>query len=333
MNRMAGALTRLKGAYQKLDRAAGGRLELAREIYVRFVELRGPEAAAALAYYALFSLFPLALFLIAILSFILSNSEQAYYQTLLLVRTAMPVSRRLIEENLQQVYEHRGSLGVIGFAWLLWSATGFFHVLARNINMAWPSARLRNVMQSRLAAAAMVGGLFVLLLLSFVSTSVVQSLPAVLVVLRLDPGILESPLWRAVARLAPGVFTWLMFLALYLWVPNTAVHWSAAWRGALAAAVGWELSKDLFSTYVSSSLNSYELLYGSLGALAALLFWIFISSVIVLLGAQMVAVLDIRVIRAEEARAGASGAFAAPAARTISAPGYDADDPPRRPVE
>jgi membrane protein len=299
---MTGVLEKLKKAYEKADQGVGGYLELVRQGMVRFGEMRGSEAAASLAYYALFSFFPLVLFLISVLSFILSNSEEAYYQTLLFMRTALPVSRRLIEDNLSQIFQHRGSIGLIGLLWLLWAGSGFFTILARNVNLAWPSLRLRSMMQSRLVAVAMVGGLFGLLLLALISTSVVEALPALLRLLEVDQSILLNPVWQMLLRLVPGFFSFMLFLALYLWVPNKTVHWGAAWRGALVGAMAWELAKNIFSRFVGSGLYNYEILYGSLGTLIAFLLWIYISSVIVLLCAHLVAGLDMRADQQAEAR-------------------------------
>jgi membrane protein len=78
-----------------------------------------------------------------------------------------------------------------------------------------------------------------------------------------------------------------MFLALYRWTPSAEVGWKGAIVGALIAALSWELVKGGFTWYVGSGMVRYELVYGSLGAVAALLFWIYISSTITLFGAHL----------------------------------------------
>jgi membrane protein len=78
-----------------------------------------------------------------------------------------------------------------------------------------------------------------------------------------------------------------MFLALYRWTPSTEVRWKGAIAGALTAALAWELVKGGFTWYLRSGLVRYELVYGSLGTVAALLFWIYISSTITLFGAHL----------------------------------------------
>ena len=57
--------------------------------------------------------------------------------------------------------------------------------------------------------------------------------------------------------------------------------------GAAVAAVGWELANGAFKWYLTSGLARYQLVYGSLGALIALMLWIYISSIIVLFGAHL----------------------------------------------
>jgi membrane protein len=66
----------------------------------------------------------------------------------------------------------------------------------------------------------------------------------------------------------------------------------AAFWGALVAAVAWELVTDAFTWVLSSGLIHYELVYGSLGAIIALLFWIYLISWILLYGAYLTAAID-----------------------------------------
>ena len=70
-------------------------------------------------------------------------------------------------------------------------------------------------------------------------------------------------------------------------MPNTTVAWSEAAWGAAVAVVAWEGAKRGFAWYVSSDLVHYRLVYGSLGAVVALLLWIYLSSWLVLFGAHL----------------------------------------------
>jgi membrane protein len=80
-----------------------------------------------------------------------------------------------------------------------------------------------------------------------------------------------------------------LFLALYRWVPNTTVPWRAALWGAGVAAPLWEMAKRGFVWYLSSGLARYSLVYGSLGTVVALMFWLYLSASITFLGAHLTA--------------------------------------------
>jgi membrane protein len=131
-------LKRIKDIYQNANQLSGGRLDILKNALATFSETRASQAAASLAYYAIFSLFPLLLVLIAGGSYFL-NSQQVYQNVTRLVQEAIPVSPQLINENLQQVLNARRAVGIIGLLTLLWSASGFFTGLAYNINLAWPA--------------------------------------------------------------------------------------------------------------------------------------------------------------------------------------------------
>ena len=99
-------------------------------------------------------------------------------------------------------------------------------------------------------------------------------------------------LWRIVSSLVPWLFAFLLFLALYRWTPNTHVSWRAAGWSALVVSLVWQVAASAFAWYVSSGLARYQLVYGSLGTIIALLFWIYLTSWFTLFGAHLSASID-----------------------------------------
>jgi membrane protein len=97
----------------------------------------------------------------------------------------------------------------------------------------------------------------------------------------------ETTLWGILSAVLPAVFSFVIFLILYRWVPNTRVSWRQAVTGAAFVAVVWELAKEGFTWYLSSGLVRYRLVYGSLGAVVALMLWVYLSSLLALLGAHL----------------------------------------------
>jgi len=279
-------VNKVKALYDWANDLAGGPLDILCDAVQHFDDVRAAEAAASIAYYAIFSLFPLLLALIAAGSFVL-ESEQVQRQVLDLMAGAFPVSQRLIERNIQTVLELRGTVRLVALISLVWSATGALTVLTRNINRAWPEAQPRSFLEDRLVALGMVGGLAVLLALSSASNTVLDVLARFSVPLGGGLSIYETPLWTILSGVVPRLFAFFALLGLYLWTPNTKVKWSGAFWGALVATLAWEIATNGFTWYLSSGIVQYELVYGSLGAVVALMLWIYIIGLIILFGAHL----------------------------------------------
>jgi membrane protein len=112
--------------------------------------------------------------------------------------------------------------------------------------------------------------------------------------------VYAQPLWRGVAGhgvggfrlwlLAPFLITWVGLTVLYQVVPNCRVRWRDAITGALVAAVLFEFARKGFALYVHGIAN-YRQIYGALAAMPIFLIWVYLSWVIVLLGAILAAAL------------------------------------------
>jgi membrane protein len=280
--------TRLKKLFHQANQLTGGTLAIVSNTLQGFGKARASGAAASVAYYALFSLFPLLLALVAAGSLVLED-EQALQEAIDLVSNAIPVSQELIRNNIRQVLQSRGAFGLVGLLGLVWSASGVFTNLARNINRAWSETERRGFLRGRLLALAMVGVLAALLILSVVSTTVINLLPRLNVPLWNSTALYETALWPIVTGLLPLLLSFGLFLALYRWVPNTAVPWRAALWGAGVAALLWEVAKRGFIWYLDAGLARYSLVYGSLGTVVALMFWLYLSASITFLGAHLTA--------------------------------------------
>jgi membrane protein len=289
----------LRNAFTWLDRHTGGALGILQQSFRRFLEMRGTEAAASLAYYALFSLFPLTLFLIALLGMVVQSGD-AYRETVGFIRNVFPFSGDVVGNNLKEVMKQRGPLSIIGLIAILWSASGYFNTLAYSINRAWPAVKLRSLVQNRLVALGMIGALALFLILSLLTTMITGLLPYLKTLLGDDGIRLLTGGWLLALRLGPVLFTFLIFAAMYQWVPNKKVRWRAVIIGALFAAITWELARLVFTYYLNSGIVHYEFVYGSLGALIALMLWIYLSNLLSLFGAYIVAELDVRSDQVEQ---------------------------------
>lgn len=272
---------RISRIYQEANRLSFGALEIVQYAVRRFSRVRGAEAAASLAFYTIFSVFPLLLVLVSVGSYFL-ESDVVRRQVLALVQSSIPVSSELLIEAIQQVFEQRNTVGLVGLAGLIWSASSVLSSLTININRAWPTARARNFLQNRLIALGMIAGLGVLLAISSISNTLLNLL------FRLDVPILpEEPIWNFVSAVVPVLIVFLVFLGLYRWVPNTRVAWQAAFWAALVAALAWEVTTNAFSWYLHSGLAQYSAIYGALGTIVALMAWIYLNCLIVVFCAHL----------------------------------------------
>lgn len=252
----------------------------------RFSDERGTESAASIAYYAIFSLFPLILVLIVIGSKVLESSD-AQEQILEWVTRILPFAGDIIRENIQQVLARRSSVGLIGTLTLAWGATGVFSTLARNINRAWERTAERNFIKLKLMGLSLIAALIVfmsiLLILNPILSLVLNQLNNISPVGFMIPIVTQLSLW---------LFLFGTISLLYYWIPNWKVRPSASVIGGIFSASAIELVTILFTFYLGSGLARYNLVYGSLGAIVALVFWIYLLSVIIIFGAHLTATLD-----------------------------------------
>jgi len=278
----------LKEFYKNMDQWSGNRFSILEYAIKTFTEKQAAQASAGLAYYSIFSIFPLLLVFIATGSYFIDSNE-VFNVVTQFIQQALPISRQLINENLQQILQTRGAAGIISLLTLLWSASGMFTNLAYNINLAWSRAARRNYLQNRLVGLWMIVGLIGLIILSLVLSWITQRLP------HMDIAH-ASPTDLFLLRVVSAFGSWLMiffvFLTLYHWIPTMRVTWRATLWGALIASLAWKLAAIGFAWYVGSSFGRYQLVYGSLGAIVAFLFLLYIISLITLFGAHLSAAIE-----------------------------------------
>jgi membrane protein len=244
--------------------------------------------AAGMAFYALLALVPLLLGFLAVLGVVL-RSPQAQQGFLELVTSHLPVPDsaelvQLVQRNLEGVVRLRGALalgavfGFIGTGGMLFAAIG------RSVNRAWGIYQDRPSYLGqplRWGLALAVGGvLLVTTWANIVVELLVQGVPdlpgqRVLVVSG------EVALW-----VVPGTASFLVFLLIYRFVPYGKTYWRYVWPGALVAALLVEVGKELFVWYLEN-LAVYNRVYGQLYSAIALLSWVYLSALILVLGAHI----------------------------------------------
>ena len=289
--------------YKQANDYSFGVLEIIINAIHRFTEVGATQSAAAIAYYALFSIFPLLLFLLAIASSIL-KSPDVQEQIMEYVQEFLPGFEELVQSNIEQALSLRGAVGVVGMIGLLWAAMAVFSAVAYNISLAWRNARSRNFLELRFMAIVIVGGLVILMVLASLFTTINNILSTLKVPLFGSVSIHDSVLWQMGSRYVPLFLVFISFLFLYWWAPGTKAKWREAAWGAIIATIGFELAKKGFGWYLTSGFARQALVYGSLGTVIALMLWIYVSALVILFGAHISAAIGHRREARERAEAG-----------------------------
>jgi membrane protein len=240
--------------------------------------------AAGVAYYGLFSLFPLLLGLIAILSFFLESGEiQAKLTTL--TAGYLPGSEQLVSDNIDAVVRLRGALSLVSVLGLLWSGSAIFGAINRAINRAWDIHSDRPLYKGKprqMFLAAVVGVLFAI---SISSATVVRTASDLAQYKVPVLTFLVQTVGRVMLQGLSFVLVFAIFLIIYKFMPNTRTYWRYIWPGALLGTVLFELAKNLFILYLERS--SFQNVYGTVTPVIVLLLWTYVSSLILLVGAEI----------------------------------------------
>ena len=264
----------------RLNQRSGGWLGLLVGAYNETLKPDASITAAAIAYFSLFSLFPIALLSISIASFTLGPlmNQQLILQKLEFIAPALG---QLLGQNINEIIKTRGPVTGFALVGLIWSASTIFYTLTQTLNGIWSYKRRRAVWKRRgisiLFVLAFVGP--ALFLASFVS-SLIDNLSFWL------PNQ-SLPIWSGIIFILALVIDIALFMLLYIMLPHGASTWREIFPGALAAGLLWELAKKTFLLFVSIYISASNLVYGSVSAIIAFLAWAYLSGLIFLFGANL----------------------------------------------
>lgn len=247
-----------------------------------FVADRGYRLAAQIAYYVLFSIFPVAIVVTALLGLVLDDAA-ARDQVVDFLRRNIPLLARASSANidaaLRDVASDATTLGLGALAVLGWSATAMMAATRDALNVAWDALDTRPFFRGKLIDLLLVILVGIAIACSFaltvVSSVVSERLDLPVVDQLLEGGVLVS---LAVSLGA--------FLFVYRVVPSAQTTLSEIWPGAVVGALIFEALKGLFGVYLDN-FSSYSAVYGSLGAVAAFLFFVFLAANALVLGAEI----------------------------------------------
>jgi len=246
-------------------------------------------SAAAMSYFGLMALFPTLLLLFAIGTKIAGGSQMFAHAV-----EVYPGSSQFLRDTI-------GPRSQVGYGAIttcvvlvFWAGSWVFAVIERALNRIW-GATSRTFWHGRALTLGMVGIVGLLLSASVLVTSI-------LVVLRdmanrLSPRQIErypvllsvgSAFWQIVFAALSFLITVALFVVVYRFMPRAQVTLKDSLPGAFLGGLLWEIAKYVFA--LSLNYFHYDQIYGSVGAVVAVLTWSYVSSLILLFGAQLTAV-------------------------------------------
>ena len=246
-------------------------------------------SSAAMSYFGLMALFPALL-----LMFALSNKLAAGSQLLTHAVDVYPGSSKFLRDTIEAFSD----IGVGAIATCIvvvfWAGSWVFAVIERALNRIW-GATSRIFFHGRALTVGMVGLVGLLLAASVFVTSILVAMREMAG--RFSPRQIErytllasagSAFWQVLFAVVSYLVTVALFVLVYRFMPKASVTLRDTLPGAFLAGLLWEIAKYIFA--VSLHYFHYDQLYGSVGAVVAELTWSYVSSLILLFGAQLTAV-------------------------------------------
>lgn len=268
-----------------------------KRLFVRLYEKAFDEEimrrAAEVGFYFMFALFPLLLFLVSLFGMVLNSAEEIRKQLFSYLRQIMPRSAfDVVEKTLTEIAE--GSSGgtlTIGLLIALWSASAGIESVGNALNNVYKLKETRPWWRVKLTAIILT---IIVALFIFIALGIIfygsQFLSFLLTTIGLP---IPSPLTLQILSLVVvAIVLLLTFTLIYIVCPNHASFtWKRIMPGSIAAILLWLLFSGAFRLYLEY-FDSYAKTYGSVGAIIILMFWLYLTALVILVGGAINAILD-----------------------------------------
>ena len=267
--------------------------ELLIRLVNEFITLRGPYLAAAIAFYAFLSLFPLTIGLITLLHMVSghTNFEKIIIEGLseqipVLTETSGPT---FVEQFVSETTDNPAVTSTFTGLVLFVAALGVFGAIRESVNIMWGLRRRRSFFMRKIVEGLLMLGALLLLFASLIISTVYSFISDVGGDVLDDPFGVSGFILGFVSWVAPLVMTFGVFTFLYLWLPHTRLRVREVLPIALLAAGIYELAKLVFIVFVHNLADRFFSLYGSVATLMMFFTFIYVQSTILLAGAMLCA--------------------------------------------
>lgn len=245
-----------------------------------FYDDRCLRSSAALTYTTLLSLVPLSAVVFSVFAaFPMFDTFAAQIQSFVF-ENFVPASGEAIQQHIEEFTGKTSKLTAIGTGFLILTALLMMNTIEGAMNDIWYIKSSRKAIPKFMVYWAMLTLGPILIGASLAATSYLTSLPL------FSETALIAGLKANLLALLPFFATTVACTLLYAIVPNTYVPLRNALAGAVVAAALFELAKKGFALYVSA-FPTYEMIYGALATIPVFLVWLYLSWLVVLLGAEI----------------------------------------------
>jgi membrane protein len=248
--------------------------------------------AAALTYYSVLGIFPALLILVSILGLVGESATQPLIDN---VQTVAPGPAQEIFtnalENIQDTQTTAGMLFVVALATALWAASGYVGAFMRASNSIYEMEEGRPLYKTLPVRFGLTLVLVVLLAATVIGVTITGGLAQEIGDL-VGVGSTAVEVWQ-IAKWPVLLFIVSLMVALLYWAAPNVKQPGFRWisPGSLLAVFGWVVGSAAFTFYVSN-FGAYNKTYGALGGVIVFLIWLWLSNLMVLLGAELNAVLE-----------------------------------------
>lgn len=263
-------------------------IALAKETFTQWSSDNATRLSAALAYYAVFSIAPILIIIIAIVALIYGQ-EAAQGQIAGELRNWVGGDTAAAIQSWVQEAGKSKSTGIwatiIGFVVLLLGATTFFGELKNALNTIWgvtasPGHAISAIVRDKVLSFSMVLSIAFLLLVSLVISSLLAGLSGWLATLISLPPIL----WKVVDFLLSFTITTTLFAMIFKILPNVQLRWKDVYPGAALTALLFTIGKSGIAWYLGTSSPGSS--FGAAGSVIIILLWVYYVTCILFFGAE-----------------------------------------------
>ena len=239
--------------------------------------------ASQLAYYSVLSFFPFMLFLMTLVGFSdLSSTEILEGLSVVLPKTILELTQSTVKEVSDNQYT-----GLLGLSILLmiWTSSSAFKAIIKSVNKAYNFKENRSFL--KVSIISMLGILALALIIILALTMLVFGNV-------ISEYIKSSNQFYKIILIAWNIFRYafifiimiFIFASIYKLAPAKKIKWKEVIPGSIFSTIGWIVVSFGFSFYIDN-FNNYSRFYGSLGAVFILMTWLFLISMIIILGVEI----------------------------------------------